>query len=248
MDFNLTTFVLELINFGVLVWLLQRLLYKPVLRVIARRQQQIQSQINEAHSKQSEASQLLQQYQQRIDDWEQEKTQLKVSLQAELRIERETQLCRMQKEIEDERQRFLADASRRHEEDRQKCEQKALGLAADFLAKTFADLTSAELEKKIHAIFIHDLNQLIEKDEYSSNGKSLTNIDVISAFPILPEDRAAIENQLNRYVRSNANYSYTCDTKLLAGIKVIIGGTLLQINLQDAATFFRRLEDNDGRK
>ena len=40
MGLDTTTFVLEIVNFLILLWLLNRFLYRPVQAAIARRQQQ----------------------------------------------------------------------------------------------------------------------------------------------------------------------------------------------------------------
>ena len=37
MEINWTTFVLEIVNFLILVWLLKHFFYRPVLAVVARR-------------------------------------------------------------------------------------------------------------------------------------------------------------------------------------------------------------------
>ena len=50
MELNWSTFVLEILNFLVLVWILKRFLYKPVLAVIARRREGIEKSLAEARS------------------------------------------------------------------------------------------------------------------------------------------------------------------------------------------------------
>lgn len=37
MDFDWTTFILEIINFLILIWILKHFLYRPVLKVISER-------------------------------------------------------------------------------------------------------------------------------------------------------------------------------------------------------------------
>ena len=73
MEFNLSTFVLEIINFLILIWILQRLFYKPVLAVIARRKQHIDKTLAEAQKLQEQAEQLRQRYENRQNQWEREK-------------------------------------------------------------------------------------------------------------------------------------------------------------------------------
>ena len=48
MEFNLSTFILEIINFLILIWILQRLFYKPLLEVIAKRKQFIDQSLADA--------------------------------------------------------------------------------------------------------------------------------------------------------------------------------------------------------
>jgi len=55
MEFSWTTFFLEIINFLVLVWILQRFLYKPVMKVIAQRKAHIESRLEEAKAIQTAA-------------------------------------------------------------------------------------------------------------------------------------------------------------------------------------------------
>ena len=58
MELNWSTFLLEIINFLVLVWILKRFLYQPVLDVIARRRKAIEAQLAEALRLQDEAESL----------------------------------------------------------------------------------------------------------------------------------------------------------------------------------------------
>ena len=49
MELNWSTFVLEIVNFVVLVFILQRFLYRPVLAVIERRRKSVEDRLSEAH-------------------------------------------------------------------------------------------------------------------------------------------------------------------------------------------------------
>jgi F-type H+-transporting ATPase subunit b len=55
MEFNLSTFILEIINFLILIWILQRLFYKPLLEVIAKRKQFIDQSLADAKIMQQQA-------------------------------------------------------------------------------------------------------------------------------------------------------------------------------------------------
>ena len=49
MQFDWTTFALEIVNFLVLVWILRRFLYRPVTDVIARRAAEVEHRLTGAH-------------------------------------------------------------------------------------------------------------------------------------------------------------------------------------------------------
>ena len=48
MGFDLVTFIAQIVNLFVLVWLLKRFLYRPILEVIEKRQQEIRDKVQAA--------------------------------------------------------------------------------------------------------------------------------------------------------------------------------------------------------
>src|SRR5574343_2081822 len=84
MQFDWTTFVLEMLNFLVLVWILQRFLYKPVLSMLDARQQRIKDESARAAQLQNEAEALRKQYEQRLADWQQQQEEMRRQLEEEL--------------------------------------------------------------------------------------------------------------------------------------------------------------------
>jgi F-type H+-transporting ATPase subunit b len=69
MNFDWTTFVLEVINFLILVWLLKRFLYRPVLDAVARRQSAVTATLADAATMRTEAQRLQTEYEGRQSDW-----------------------------------------------------------------------------------------------------------------------------------------------------------------------------------
>ena len=101
MGFDWWTLVLQTINFLVLVWLLQRFLYRPALRVIARRKELAEQAFTEAEAAKSEAVAASERY-------EDERRTFSES--------RQTLLQRTHSELEEERTRLL-DAARAEAEE-----------------------------------------------------------------------------------------------------------------------------------
>ncbi|MGA8005319.1 MAG: ATP synthase F0 subunit B, partial [Burkholderiales bacterium] len=77
MQLDLTSFVLELINFAVLVWILHRFLYKPVLAAIDRRRAAVEKSLAQAKTARDEAAALKDQVEERLASWERERAEAK---------------------------------------------------------------------------------------------------------------------------------------------------------------------------
>ena len=113
MELSWTTFVLEIINFLVLVWILKRFLYKPVLKVIARRQAGIEKRLSDAEALHADAEKLQIQYEGRLADWEQERQQARESLARELDTERTRKMEELQTALKQEREKARVAESHR---------------------------------------------------------------------------------------------------------------------------------------
>jgi hypothetical protein len=86
MPFDWATFGLEILNFLVLVWLLARFLYRPIIGAIARRKAEIADTVAVAQAKEAEAHALARQYEERLASWEREKAQACRTFYAPLRF------------------------------------------------------------------------------------------------------------------------------------------------------------------
>ena len=69
MEFDWTTFALEIINFLILVWILKRFLYRPVLDVIARRRAGVEKTLADAKRIEAEAGELKQRCECELAQW-----------------------------------------------------------------------------------------------------------------------------------------------------------------------------------
>lgn len=95
MQIDLVTASAQLINFLILVWLLKRFLFQPVLNVMKERESLIDSQLNEAALRMSEADVVEREHQRAIASLENEKASI---------------LANAVKETDDEKKRLMDEA------------------------------------------------------------------------------------------------------------------------------------------
>src|SRR6516165_2753606 len=105
MELGWPTFVLQVVNFLVLVWLLKRFLYKPVLEAIARRKAGIDQTLREAAEKQNAAEVLASQYQNRLAEWESEKQKMRAELVEEINAQRAQMMAALENTLSQEREK-----------------------------------------------------------------------------------------------------------------------------------------------
>ena len=108
MALNWSTFAFEIVNFLILIWILQRFLYRPVLAVIAKRRSAIEKTLAEAQTLRLEAEALESQYRNRLAGWEQEKQSAREALGRDLQAERRHQLQTLHDTLAQERDKAQA--------------------------------------------------------------------------------------------------------------------------------------------
>ncbi|MEI7796148.1 MAG: F0F1 ATP synthase subunit B [Methylococcaceae bacterium] len=242
MEFDFSTFILEMLNFLVLVWILQRLFYKPLLATIAQRKLHIEDTLAKAQSVQQEAEAQRELYENRQKLWEQEKQIALVVLHQDLDVERRAQFDLLQKELEQERQRNQANLSRQQHEFEQHAQQLALKNAARFAHILVQHTASAELETKLVQFLVEQLKTL--PDTLNASFQRLQNppvVNISSAFPLDAIYRQQLADCFSTLIVLPLTFHYAEEAMLLAGLRIELGSWVLQANLQHELSGFAEL-------
>jgi len=241
MQLDLTSFVLELINFAVLVWILHRFLYKPVLAAIDRRRATVERSLAEAKAARDQAGALKTQVEARLASWERERGEAKTALAAELAAQREKGLADAARAAEQERARLAALQAKRDLERQRTNEAQALEQAAAFASRLLERLSGPELDSRLVELLVADLAALPE-DRLAALTEAARaaagSVSVQSAHPLSEAARARLERALSQQLGVECRTRYTIDESLLGGVCVALGPWLLQADLRDALRFF----------
>ena len=244
MELNWSTFLLEIFNFLVLVWILKRFLYQPVLNVIARRRATIENQLAEAKQLHADSDALKEQYEHRLADWEQERQKAMDKLMHELEEKRLHQLDELKAELAQEEEKNRVARSRQDKQLMREIEQRALQQGAEFASRLLAEASGPELENRLFDLLLNDLTALSADQISALTGKweeSPERILVTSAYPLADDKRHQLEGSLSRVTGLSAPVHYEQDAKLLAGLNITIGAWVLQLNVRDELQSFTEL-------
>lgn len=244
MDFDWTTFILEIINFLILIWILKRFLYQPVLNIIDKRRAGIDAALAEAKRTEEEAIALKQKNEQFLVDWENEKEKKHAELAAELAQIREQKLTEIDNKINEEWQRRQILEERRQIGYERKVEEKAITQGTAFVSKLLSRLASPALENQLLTLLLEDLNQLSDEDKQAIINDATTSpalqITIQSAFPLSDEQHEKLRSALADITKTKLPIEFQCNDALLAGLQITIGSWVLHANLRDELKFFSK--------
>lgn len=247
MELNWSTFILEIINFLILVWILKRFLYKPVMDAIAARRAGIEREMHVANEIEQQAQTLKDQYERRLEDWEQEKQSAREQLHTEIEQERTRLNAELQKSLQQEQQKAQVLAEQQEQERQHHFEQLAMQNSLRFTSKLLGELAGAELEARLVDRLLTQLQALPAKQRDRLNQALVSgelSARVQTAYPLSDSQREQIQQALRDLSQRPLRCTFEQDTGLLAGARIELGPWLLQANLRDELQAFAEFEHN----
>jgi F-type H+-transporting ATPase subunit b len=245
------TFFLEIINFLVLVWILKRFLYKPVLEAIAQRKAVIDKSLADVNAKEAGARTLVEQYQNRLADWEGEKEKLRAQVAEEISAQRAQMMAALGNSLQQEREKARVLEERRLSDLQNKVVEESIAKGVRFTARLLARAASSELEARLVSLALEDLPLL--SDEQIKALRSVSQqpglqVKVTSAFPLSAPQRGVIAQTLKDMTQDSVAVEFNEDSGLLAGLRISIGPWVLRANLEDELEFFAEAVRHGSRK
>ena len=221
------TVMAQIVNFLILVWLLKRFLYVPVLKAIDQREEKIKNQIRDAENKMAEAEKEKDTYHLKNQTFEQQREYLLSEAAGEAESVRQKLLESTRREAKELRNR-LKESIRTEQMDLNReivarTQEEVFALAR----KVLADLASESLEEHIAGVFIRKLNGLKgEKKALLVTALKASPGDVVlrSAFDLSRELRMAIEKTLEKITMVNILPRFESAPKLIGGIELTTAG------------------------
>ena len=160
MPINWFTVIAQTINFLILVWLLKRFLYRPILSAIDDREQRITARIAQADAKVAEADLEREAFRQKSEAFDQQRAELLKRATDEAKAQRERLLELARKDADALRARRL-EAFRAEQRD---LSQEIYRWTQDevfaIARKTLADLANTRLEERTGEVFVDRLRAL----------------------------------------------------------------------------------------
>lgn len=233
MHIDLFTFCVQIVNFLVLLFILNRILIKPLMTSVENRRKNIIKQNEDIALKQNELSSEIKLYENKISDFENFKVEEKRKFDLELQEQRNLKTIEIQKEFEDEKEKFLDKfMSEKNSLVDSITESVCLNLS-NLLEKIFIDLADEDLENKIVKKFIFKLKNInsSELEKIKNLGKD-TKIIINSNFDLSVDNKDAIINFLKEQNIDN-DLLFSQEKGIILGVKMTVGNIIINSNVQD---------------
>jgi len=232
MQIDWITVSAQIVNFLVLVYLLQHFLYQPVVRAMDRREQRISGRLEDAQQREADASE-------KIDAYEQKKT--------ELENERQSMIEQYKQEAQEEKQRLMEEAredvqhtksqwQRQAEREKQEFLDGLRGqveqAVAEVARKVLADLADAELEERVIETFVQrlkDMDDEIRRTFAEPDGK----LCISTAFELDEARRERLTGAVNEQIGKDLAVDFELDPELVCGVRIADDGHAVDWNLAD---------------
>ncbi len=230
------TLALQAANFLVLVWLLQHFLYRPVLGIIADRQQRTESVIAEANTAKAAAEQLRAELEQQRGAIAKERDQVLEQAHAAAGADAQRLLEKTRADAEkllaEERQRLAQERTEAADALRQQTIELAMTIARRLLADTGAPGPDAPFLERLVA----RLRSLDEPERRELVGQlaDAAVLQLTTAEPLEPGAREAFRKQLRTALGIDPALEFAEDGALIAGAELHFPHTVLRHSWRDS--------------
>jgi F-type H+-transporting ATPase subunit b len=239
MQLDWSTFVLQIINFLVLVWLLKLLLYRPVFNIITERQRTLETIRTEADQIRTESETLREKYAHRLTEWEREKAKAREQLHEELTEERTRALQETQALLIQEQERARAIEEQRMRRQLQEMETTALELARRLVTALLSRLAGPDLDARILDLVVEDIQALPEDQRAKlRNTGEHGEADVRTPRELKSDQQERLTRTLEGLFGHPLTIHWIPSPDLIAGIEIRIGAWILNATLRGELQWF----------
>lgn len=239
------TVAAQLANFLILMWLLKRFLYKPVLKAIDDREARIAETVKQAEAQEAAAEREHAAFVRKNEAFELERVHLLTAAQEEAKEAGKHLLDRERKVADDARDKWrlsLADEQRRFgDEVVRRVREEVVAI----LRRAFADLADSTLEARMVDVFGGKLSDPASRDALAgmAGGGSASVFVVKSAFGLSEDQQGQLRRIFADAFPAAGEVRFQVEPHLIGGVELIADGKKIAWSLGDYAD---RLESRMG--
>jgi F-type H+-transporting ATPase subunit b len=226
----------QALNFLILVWLMKRFLYQPILRAIDAREKRVAAELADADERRAEAEKERARFEKKNEEFDRQRAELLSQATDEAEAERRRLLDEARQAADAwsaKRQQALRNEARNlNQAIARRTQEEVFAIAR----KTLTDLAGTTLDERMSEVFTRRLRELDDEAKQgvatSLKGSSDSAL-VRSAFELPPEQRAAIRQALNEGFSIEIEVRFETAPELVSGIELTTNGQKVAWSISD---------------
>jgi F-type H+-transporting ATPase subunit b len=228
MSIDWLTFFAQLFNFVLLVWLLNRYLFKPILKVVEERSLKIRNEIEKAAMREEDALKEKKLLAEEREEFEKERARLLSQAVAEAQREKERLITSAK---EKERERACSEL-------RKNIEDEIIGLTR----KALEEVAHSSLEAQIAEVFIQKMGTMdaeTRKALLADTARGSHAVSVKSAFDLPSSVRMYLEKNLREILGHEITCTFEKNPSVMCGIEMVTANRKVEWNFSQYLSSFR---------
>ena len=231
------TVVAQILNFIVLIWILKRFLYQPVLKTMSERQERVRKSIAEAGEERERANLEREQLAEERRQLAEGREAALLGIQAEAEAERKRLIDEARQEFENSRAHWREALARERAEFQQELSTEARREVIAIAGRLLRDLADTDLQRLIVQKFLSMLGQLDAggRDRLRSSLREAPSpVAVVrSAFPLTQDLQDSVSRAARELLGVDLAVEFETRPALGCGIELRVDGQKVAWNIDD---------------
>jgi F-type H+-transporting ATPase subunit b len=228
------TVIAQAVNFLVLVWLMKRYLYQPILKALDAREQRIAAELADADAKKAEALAEREEFKLKNEEFDQQRIGLLSKATNDAAAEHSKLLDEARQDADTLRGKLqdkLGNEFRNlHDEIARRTQAEVFAIAR----KTLTELSGASLEQRMVEVFVQRLRELNDSERGKLAAISAQDkATVRSAFELPQSQQAMIEETIKATLGLRSPVRFEIVPSLIGGIELIMHGQKVAWSISD---------------
>lgn len=231
MQIDWLTVAAQIVNFLILVWLLQRFLYKPIVTAMQRREQRIADRLAEAARHRQEAEAEAARYRDQQNTLARERERLMTEARDAAEAERKSLEQEARQAVDAKRQHWLSQLEAQQDAFLDDLRQRTADQFHALARQALADLADAGLEEQMATTFARRIETLPDADRQAVAAhcaRADGGITVTSRFELTAEAKRRLTKALHHVFGESVTPTYGHDPDQLAGLELRVGSQALR--------------------
>lgn len=224
----------QIVNFLILVWILKRLLYQPVLDAMAAREQRIAARLDAAGERERQAQAAADEHRRAREQLAEARERILSEARAAAEEERKRMEAQARAELAVARDRWQQEVNAEKAEFLDRLQRRSVEAVTAMARKTLTSLADADLQSRMVAVFEQRLQHL-DADARRTLAEDGGPLEVVTAFELGDGDRRRVESAVRAIAGPERAIEFASSPELICGIELIAGGHRVSWNVADFA-------------